>query len=144
MIPFFSMMQVFSCTLKLTSLNAFHTAPFGSPGRAGIKVQQGGDVQEKVFVTWTSQNPLVEWVIQRCKTATIGDAYEAFLSGTGNTPTGSALDTWITIDADLEWLLDQIGLGQIEFNGTLQIRQIANPGNIVSASVRIFAKVETP
>jgi len=144
MFPFSGLLDVLTCSLALTTLGANHVVDNPNDAHAGLKVKRNGDVQEKLNVTWTTQNIATEWFTQRCKTATIGDIYEAFLSGTGHTPTGSALDTWITVNADLEWLLDQTFVGSKSFSGTLQIREITNPSNIVNASATIGVTVQSP
>ena len=144
MFPFFSLVGLEGCKLGLTQLSASHTVPFNFDAFAGLKVQRNGDVQEKAASVWTSQNPETEWFTQRCKIATIGDAFEAFLSGTGHTPTGSPLDTWIAINADLVWELEELGSGTKQFLGTLQIRRIAVPSSIVSAPAAITVTVQLP
>ncbi len=140
----FGMLVILACKLGLTTISGWHQVPNGQEAHAGIRVKRNGDVQEKSG-TWSTQNILTEWFTQACKTATIGDDYECYLSGTGDTPTGDALDTWLAVTVDREWLLDKTGAwGEVEFTGTMQIREIADPPNIVSAAVTIHAQVESP
>ncbi len=143
MFPFSGLLTIQACRLGLTTLFSFHQEPDGFDAHAGLRVKRNGDVQEKNG-SWTIQNIATEWFAQACKTATIGDAYECHLSGSGATPTGDAIDTWLTIDVDREWLLDRTEFGIVEFIGTMQVREIANPSNIVSASATIHAEVESP
>ena len=133
MFPFSGLLDILSCKLGLTAISNFHVVPFGTDAHAGIKLKQNGDVQVKSG-TYTTRNIATEWFTQACKNATIGDDYECHLSGTGDTPTGAALDTWLTINPDREWLLDQDGgeFGTKAFTGTMQIRNISDPSDIVS------------
>jgi hypothetical protein len=104
------------------------------PSLAGIRVLRNGTVEEIIDATWTAQNSGVEWLDDN--SATIGDSYEVFLSGSGDTPSGPGLSTWHTINATREWLLEASG-GSESFSGTIQIREIAVPSNTDSASFDI-------
>ena len=125
------------CGLLLTTFNA--SSILSGFAKAGLAVRRNGDVQRFSEPSWFEQ-PADEWFTEFCRVATIGDGYEAYYSGTGSTPTGAALDTWLTVNPDLEWFLEQTGVGSKVFNGTMQIREIAQPGNIVSAAAQIYAQ----
>lgn len=143
MFPFFGMLAAGVSKLGLTALSAIHTTFSPNVAHAGIAVRRNGDVQEKVNLTWTTQNIATEWIAEDIKTATIGDDYECFLSGTGDLAslTGDVLDTWLPVTQDREWLFDRFTLGLFTFSGTMQIRKIAIPSDIVSAPATIEARV---
>ncbi|KKK78875.1 hypothetical protein LCGC14_2839170, partial [marine sediment metagenome] len=142
MFPFLSLIGLDGCKLKLTTLNATHFVVTPSNAYAGLKIKRSGDIQIKEG-GWTTIRVLTEWFTFLCKTASLGDAFEVYLSGTGNTPTGDVLDTWLALTQDREWLLTRTAIGSLSFTGTMQIRKIANPSNIVSASAAINAEVDS-
>ncbi len=139
MFPFGGLMVgMADCELKLSTFNALSIQ--SGFARAGLAIRRDGDAQNFSHPSWFEELA-DEWFQERCRTATVGDAYEAFYSGTGSTPTGAALDTWLPVNVDLEWFLEQTGIGAKTFNGTMQVREIANPDNIVSAAAQIHAQV---
>ena len=60
--------------------------------------------------------------------------YEIYVSGTGDTPTGSALDTWLALSTDRSWSLSDAGGGGLKsFTGVAQIRR-ASSGIVISTA----------
>lgn len=67
--------------------------------------------------------------------------YEVRLTGTGTTPTGSALNTWLALTSNRAWSLSRSVTGSVNFSGTIEIRA-AGSGTIKdSASVSLYAEV---
>ena len=130
----------FVLTLTLNALTS--TDSDDTSAACAIYVQRDGYVEELVNNTLppVEQNPGVEWINDN--SATIGDDYEARLEKTtGTDPVGIALDTWFTIDQEREWIWARAVVGTTAFTGTLFIREIADTGNSVSASVLIDCEV---
>ncbi len=129
-----------NCGLLLTN---FSTSSFQQNfAKAGLAVRRGGNLERFSEPSWFP--PLGDqdqWLTAFCRVAGSGDAYECHFSGTGNTPTGDALDTWLPVTQDREWFLESTVIGfKPVFTGTMQIREIANPSNIVSAPAQIVAE----
>ena len=81
-----------------------------------------------------------EWVASGDKTSTIGDDYEVKLTKTSGglaSPSGPTLATWHTINIDRLWTWIYGGGSPAFWNGTLEIREIANTSNSDSSSVSI-------
>ncbi len=142
MFPFFSLLGfVTGCELLLTS---FNTSSFQfNFAKAGLAVRRDGTLERFSEPSWFpplgSQD---QWLTELCRVAESGDAYEVFYSGTGDTPTGDALGTWLPVTQDREWFLESSAPGpKLVFNGTMQIREIAQPSNIVSAAAQIVVEV---
>lgn len=55
---------------------------------------------------------------------------EIFVTGTGDTPSGSALDTWLSMGTTRSWSLTTTVLGELQFVGTYQIR-VASTGQVL-------------
>jgi hypothetical protein len=79
-----------------------------------------------------------EWVVSADRTATVGDDFECRLDWTGNTPAGSAINTWLTISTQRWWSLTQATPGSLSGSGTLRIRPVGG-GTETTASVSILA-----
>ena len=60
--------------------------------------------------------------------------FEIYLSGTGNTPSGSALNTWLPLSTTRSWYLDLPGSGSESFSGTIQIRRASDQVVVDTAS----------
>lgn len=68
--------------------------------------------------------------------------YEVRLvTGSGTTPTGSALDTWLGLTAAPSWGLARSVNGSVSFTGTIEIRLIGGSTTIDSAAVSLYAEV---
>lgn len=68
--------------------------------------------------------------------------YEAYLSGTGNSPTGSALNTWLPLSSGVSWTLSVLNNSK-EFSGTIQIRWIESPFPVLAtASLHMYVESE--
>ena len=125
-------------TLTLNNLSSTH-APTDATATAGVRALRSGYVQELVNgVTWANQNAGTEWIDNNA--ADIGDSYEVKLTLTsGTTPSGPTLGAWHTISSTRQWTLTRVIYGVDTFSGTMEIREIANTSNSVSASVTITA-----
>jgi len=116
-------------TPQLTSATATNISVGGTPANCSITVHRNGDYTSTGASPFDRTN---EWLLSGDKGTAVGDDYEAFLSGSGNTPSGPALDEWHTISSDLVWVLQ--GSSTLTFTGTLQIRQRTDTTNNDSAS----------
>lgn len=67
--------------------------------------------------------------------------YEVYLSGSGTTPTGSALNTWLALTSTRSWAIAQNVEGSSSFSGTIQIRLIGSAYTISAAGVSLSATV---
>ena len=127
-------------TLALTNLSSSDfdvTAPYDST--AGVRVLTSGNVQELTGGgSWSSQNPSTEWIDAFGSGESASD-YEVKLTKTAGTdPTsGPSLGVWHTISATRQWELNSTIIGLTSFSGTMDIREIADTGNSVSASVTL-------
>jgi len=108
------------------------------PSYSAIRVNRDGTVEEYISGAFVAQNVGVEWISDG--TATIGDAYEVRITGTGDTPTGLALNTWYTINTSRVWQLEADEANLLEFSGTITIREIANTANNADSSVDIVSE----
>lgn len=119
----------------LSSSDSDGSSPYSST--AGIRVLTNGDIEEIIADTWTAQNSGTEWIDDAGATAS---DYEVQLEKTSGTDpsSGPALASFHTINATLQWTWTSTTAGTTSFNGTLTIREIADTGNSVSASVSIF------
>lgn len=119
---------------NLSSSDSDGSPPYSSSG--GIRIN-GLNIQELVGgSSWVSQNSGTEWVDL---TGSAGD-YEAYLTKTGGglpSPGPAALDTWISCDTNPSWSVTKTSFGLASWSGTLTIREKADTGNSVSASVSI-------
>lgn len=125
-------------TLTLNALSSTR-AVTDSTAVAGVHVQRDGYVDELVNgVSWVAQNGGTEWIDNNA--SDIGDDYEVKLTkSSGTDPAGPTLGSWHTISTTREWTLTQTTWGVKTFSGTMEIREIADTGNSVSASVTITA-----
>lgn len=64
--------------------------------------------------------------------------FQVRLTGTGDTPSGSALNTWITLSSNTNWSLSQNVQGFKTFNGTLEIRMSASPNTVLASSTIVI------
>lgn len=129
-------------TLTLNTLSSVNTDDVGTV-EAGIRFMQDGEVQEMTssFGTYTAQNPGTEWTDA---TGTPGDLAEAKLdTTTGTNPTytgGWSENTYDTIDNTLTAENSRSTVGITNSQGTAYVREIANTGNLVTASFQIRAQ----
>lgn len=65
--------------------------------------------------------------------------YECYLSGTGTTPTGSALNTWLGLLSTRSWSLSAVDDSKT-FSGTIQVRLAASPFTVID-SASVFLEV---
>lgn len=82
-------------------------------------------------------NPGFTWLV----TGSASD-YDIYVSGTGDTPTGAALDTWHNLGTNREWRLEVTGVGTLSFTGTYQIRAAGGGSTLASNTISIFANVD--
>jgi hypothetical protein len=93
--------------------------------------------------TWSSTNTgggtdTGTWLVG----GTVGQV-EVYLSGTGDTPTGSALSTWLSCSTTRSWTLTETSdAGATKsFTGTLQFRDSTSLAVLDTAACTIYAEV---
>lgn len=67
---------------------------------------------------------------------------EVFVTGTGTTPSGSAVDTWLGLGTARTFSVTETGLGTTQFNGTYSIRVAATGQVLATASFTLNATVD--
>ncbi len=122
----------------LAALDSDFSAPYDSD--CAVRVNTAGTVDEKRNGFWGSQNPGVEWIDDGGITSS---DYEAKIEKTSGSETAAllgwtALNTYHDIDTTLRVAIDSTSAGDYDWNGTLTIREKADTGNSVSATVTLF------
>lgn len=115
-------------TFSLSALSAGVSDTQVAPDTATITVRlkRNGDLDVVTlfgtdFYDWGSPNA-----------TTLGDGYEARLTkNSGTNPTGSALGTWLALSSQRDWTLQQVGVGSVTANVTLEIR--ITSGSVVAS-----------
>lgn len=75
--------------------------------------------------------PSNNWVSP--KTPTIGDGYEVqWQVNSGNTPTGSATGSWISLDTDRSWAYVVVGVGDQSGSHTISVRRAGTTTTLAS------------
>jgi hypothetical protein len=64
---------------------------------------------------------------------------DVYLSGTGDTPTGAALNTWLNCATSRSWTLS-VGTGVKSFTGTMQMRDASSLAVLDSQTCTIYAE----
>lgn len=106
---------------------------------AGVKVDTDGYMYRLVGNSWTQVSGSQYWISDKAATKS---NYECRMTGTGSVPNyyGLVLNTWYTLSSDRSWAIAQTTSGSKSFNGTLEIREIADTSNIVSCSISLDAE----
>jgi len=129
-----------SATLTLNSLVAI-SIDFDFPffTNSAVRVTTAGQVWERKNGNWVLQNSGVEWIDDAGATASDYEAKVVKTSGnmTADLTGWTALDTYHDIDTTLGVDIENNGIGDYNWNGTLTIREKANTSNFVSASVAL-------
>jgi hypothetical protein len=99
------------------------SAQFNSDGT--IKTYRGGTLFQTL--TWFQ--------------GSTGSSFDIYLSGTGTTPTGSDLNSWLNLGSTRDWGLTSTGILK-EFTGTYQIRAAGGGAAIASGSLFLSADQE--
>ena len=108
------------------TISAFHTS--GSNSRAGLQVQRDGDILER---NGASNNDVGDYVASGLPNADIGLLYEVeVIQTSGDTLTNDAgLSEWLQINGTLTWDFNDTPGAFKSFNGTYEIREIADTSN---------------
>ncbi len=102
-------------------------------GNVELAVEGNGNL-ERTLLTETSLSN--NWVADGDKGGNYGSLFEVRLSKTAGTDpsTNPGLGTWLTINTERRWIWGPTD----SFDGTLEVREIANPGtNIDSATIDV-------
>ncbi len=60
--------------------------------------------------------------------------YEVRVTGTGNTPSGAAINAWLPCSTNRTWSLSQSTVGGKSFTGSLEIRLAAPPNTVLDTA----------
>ena len=127
-------------TLNALASNDFDaTAPYSS--QVGVRFLRDGHVQElSAAGSWVNQNAGVEWIDNNA--SDIGDDYECQLDTGTNTGslTGPTINSYHTISTTRQWTYTRTSVGSLTISTTGRVREIADTGNNVSASVIMFVE----
>lgn len=109
---------------------------------AGVKVDTDGYMYRLVSNgTWSQVSGADYWIND--KSATMSN-YECQLVRTSGVASanlyGLNLSTYYTLSADRAWGISRTSAGNSSFAGTLYIREIANPSNVVTCGVTLYAE----
>ena len=140
--------------------------PFPGVARRRIKIAGGPTVQLDAFISMSDADTFIatvtmrverdgdlvvdgsvqtnEWVASGDKSAQLGDDFEALLtktSGALGNPSGAPVGSWTTINPDRVWTWTSSVGFEVTWNGTLQIREIANTSNSDTANVTVSLEV---
>lgn len=77
------------------------------------------------------------------KYAGIGSRLWVRLTGSGTTPSGSALNTWLQLSSTRSWSLSQSGVGSKSFAGTLEFSLDGGTHTFASASFNLDVDVSS-
>ena len=99
----------------------------------GFRVDSDGDIYTRVnnAASYTSKET---WI-----GACANTSYECYVTGTGDTPTGAALNTWHATSTDRQFEWGTTGGVLEEFTGTLQIRRTSD--NQVLKTVNVTVEI---
>lgn len=109
---------------------------------AGVKVDTDGYMYRLVTNgSWSQVSGADYWINN--KSATMSN-YECQLVRTSGVASanlyGLNLSTWYTLSVDRAWGISRSSQGNSSFAGTLYIREIANPSNVVTCGVTMYAE----
>lgn len=117
--------------------------PVSETVTAGIRLNRDGTVEYIDSGSWVFFQQSTQWVDNVFKTSTIGDEFEARITGSGDTLSGTGSTSFQTLNQTLNWQYTRNTYGISTWNGTLEIREITNTSNSVSATVTIQADLNS-
>lgn len=127
-------------TLALTNITSYDGELSGT-ATTGLRVRNNGNVERVVSGVLTAQNPTTEWIDNKSANMSL---YECRLTKTSGTDpqTNPGLNTWLNCGTNRVWYLSRSTTpGITQFIGTLEIREVANTSNIVSATVTLTSEI---
>jgi hypothetical protein len=115
------------------NISALHQTTSPSDATAVVSFTSAGAAAATGVATpdWT-------WLL----TGSAGD-YEIFVTGTGDTPTGSALDTWLALSSNRTWTLTETAVGTKSFSGTYKLRRASDSVETDAKTFAITATADT-
>ena len=123
--------------LKLSNIfvsDSDPVSPFYS--EAGFQLTNGGLFRTNTGGVYSNVESGLQWIDDGGATA---GEYESYFTKTGGlaTLTVGTLDTWQTLSTTRTWYISSSASGFQSLQGTLTVREIANPSNSVSCSVTL-------
>ena len=119
------------------ALNAVSTDGTNGPVYAGGIYNSNGKAYSEVYGAAPVEDGT--WLLVGTNTD-----FEIYLSGTGNTPAGDALNTWLSLGTTRIWSLSDGGGGGVSsFNGTVQIRRAADQVVVDTAALSLYIESST-
>lgn len=113
---------------------------------AGAQLHADGDLKRKISTGGSyTKVGTDQWIFDAFKVTPGFDPadYEGGLfSWTGTTPSGSGLNSYISLDLSPNWYY-QTSLGIRSGNGQLRVREKANPSNEVTCTLSLYVEVDT-
>jgi len=145
MFPFLgTIVKGISNALKLTNITVYDFDIDPGSTYAGVQLHADGNLksaQGSASYVTTHTN---EWIASEFHDSPGFDPndYEGgYFSTTGNTPSGDARDTYISLHLSPKWY-HNVSFGIRTTTGTLKVREKANPSNEVTCSCTITAEVD--
>ena len=151
MFPFSSLLEGINNELRVpgqdspVTYNAFNSWP--NAAVAGVQFRASGVLYRKTNTNVLAQTDM--WIHGDMWNIVDASLYEArYTSVTGNVSdiSGNLVDTWYSCDTEPRWdlvaLAGEFGFAFKNVQGTIQVREIANPTNIRSGDLTLDADFE--
>jgi len=124
-----------SLRILASSVSASDSEVDPTPAIVSVSLDADGVLTVTEFLTPTTSDYCVP------KYTGIGARLWVKLSGSGTTPAGSALDTWLQLSSTRSWSLTQSGVGSKSFSGTLSFSLDGGTSTFATASLALSAQV---
>jgi len=124
--------------LALSSHNV-STARVGSSTTATLRLDADGDIMGSNGAGTSVTSDRGDWINPK---SAAGGAYECRVTVTSGTLTSGTSGSWQALSSDRSWAVTQASIGNKTCVFTLEIREVANTSNVVSATITLSATYE--